>query len=89
MLMQEKEVWVEEDKMEEEEFDISKYFTLHDVDRDGEWNRQVRFALTPLPPPHFPPYLSRDPFQFQSPIPRVGEWNVYHVFHWLKYLLNK
>jgi hypothetical protein len=35
MLMQEKEVWVEEDKMEEEEFDISKFFTLHDVTWTG------------------------------------------------------
>ncbi len=54
MLMQEKEVWVEEDKMEEEEFDISKYFTLHDMDRDGEWNRQVRYA----PPPTLLPTQS-------------------------------
>ncbi len=62
MLMQEKEGWVKEDKMEEEEFDISKYFTLHDVDRDGEWNRQVIFAP---PPPFFPPSLSRDPLLFR------------------------
>jgi hypothetical protein len=66
MLMQEKEVWVEEDKMEEEEFDISKYFTLHDVDRDGEWNRQVRFALTPPTPPHFPLNPSRDSLYYSK-----------------------
>ena len=34
-------MWVEEDKMEEEEFDTAKYFALHDVDGDGEWSRQV------------------------------------------------
>ncbi len=77
--MQEKEVWVEEDKMEEEEFDISKYFTLHDVDRDGEWNRQVRFALTPpltpLPTQSIPRSIT-----IPRPILRGGEWNVYQVF---------
>jgi hypothetical protein len=78
MLMQEKEVWVEEDKMEEEEFDISKYFTLHDVDRDGEWNRQVRFALT-LPTPLPTQSISRS-ITIPRPIPRGGEWNVDHVF---------
>jgi hypothetical protein len=34
-------VWVEEDKMAEEDFDLQKYFNLHDVDQDGEWNKQV------------------------------------------------
>jgi hypothetical protein len=35
-------VWVEEDRMEEDEFDITKYFALHDINGDGEWNREVR-----------------------------------------------
>ncbi len=41
VLAQEREVWVEEDKMAEEDFDLQKYFNLHDVDQDGEWNKQV------------------------------------------------
>ncbi len=41
VLVQEREVWVEEDKMAEEDFDLQKYFNLHDVDQDGEWNKQV------------------------------------------------
>jgi hypothetical protein len=42
LLHQEREVWVEEDKMEEDQFDIGKYFALHDVNGDGEWSREVR-----------------------------------------------
>ena len=28
--------------MEEDEFDLKKYFAMHDVDQDGFWTRAVR-----------------------------------------------
>ena len=37
---QEKEVWEKEDKMNPTEFTLEKYFTLHDVDGSGKWNKQ-------------------------------------------------
>ena len=45
-VMQEREVWEKEDKMEVKDFDLEHYFRLHDVDKSGRWNRQEVIACS-------------------------------------------
>jgi len=41
---QERETWKEEDHMDDDDFDLERYFNLHDTDRDGLWSKTETIA---------------------------------------------
>jgi len=74
---QEKEVWEKEDKMEPDDFNLEKYFKLHDVDSSGKWNKQEVIASLMQELDKMYPLSDKDPSIVEKRKEEMDKWLAY------------